>query len=131
MNLKRDGENKAGKYAQAAGLVKIDAQDRSIISATGQNIAPAHPPTARMAAEMAQGQGDRLAAGPGAAEDVVFAAAPEDSLITQTLQARPRALQNISGFDMFNMSESMVPYQQEFELFGPIDLWDKPYTQQP
>lgn len=65
MNGKRDLENKAGKYAKAAGLV-VFQDDRSIVTAaTGRTVAPAHPLTSRMKDGAAQGGGREAHGGEG------------------------------------------------------------------
>lgn len=63
--MKRDQENKAGKYAQAAGLVVIDEADRSITASTGEQVSVPHPVTNRMAQELAsRNSGSRDTHGP-------------------------------------------------------------------
>lgn len=51
--MKRDQENKAGKYAQATGLIVVNETDRSITASTGEQVSVPHPVTSRMAKELA------------------------------------------------------------------------------
>lgn len=53
LNLKRDQENKAGKYAKATGLVVVSETDRRITTSTGEQVSVPHPVSARMAQVLA------------------------------------------------------------------------------